>query len=192
MLDSQPYCTWVGGTNRAENPYTGFRIHTPDFGKMGDSNDFTIPNDPTSLCNFPSLEWYKTSIFQSAAPSLRPVTLLSVGLSILSLVQSAVGASLDASVDWFSRQNEVPLRESIVGSHDEMHSASELCEDPMAWGPDFVSFHEGVFCDMKKKEVWPLCDAEITKNCFDWDARILVKKRSSKRETGYAKVEVWK
>ena len=106
MLDSQPYCTWIGGTNRAENQYTGFRIHTTDFGKMGDSNDFTIPNDPSSLCNFPSLEWYKTSIFHSAAPSLRPVALLSMVLSVLSLVQSAVGA---ASVDWFSRQMKFHL-----------------------------------------------------------------------------------
>lgn len=192
MLDSQPYCTWIGGTNRAENEYTGFRIHTTDFGKMGDSNDFTIPNDPSSLCNFPSLEWYKTPIFLSAAPRLRPVALLSMVLGILSLVQNAMGASLGASADWFSCQKEVSLRESIVGSHDEMHSASELCKDPMAWGPDFVSFHERVFCDMRKKEVWPLCDMEITNNCFDWDTRILVQKISLKRGTGYAKVEVWK
>jgi hypothetical protein len=31
-----------------------------------------------------------------------------------------------------------------------------------------------------------------TKDCFDWDTRILVQKRSLKRETGYAKVEMWK
>jgi hypothetical protein len=45
---------------------------------------------------------------------------------------------------------------------------------------------------MRQKEVWPLCDEEITKNCFDWDTRNLIKNRKSKRGTGYAKVEAWK
>ena len=82
------------------------------------------------------------------------------------MVQSAVGASLGSSVDLFSHQEEVPLKESIVGSHDEMHSANDLCTDPMAWGPNFVSFHERMFCDMRQKEVWPLCDEGITKTAL--------------------------
>jgi hypothetical protein len=91
MLDSQPYCTWIGGTNRAENQYTSFRIHTTDFGKMAIVNDFTIPNDPFSLCNFPSLEWYKTPIFNSAAPSLWPIALLSMVLSTTVLQTPKIG-----------------------------------------------------------------------------------------------------
>jgi hypothetical protein len=159
---------------------------------MGDKNDFSVPNDPTSLCNFPSLEWYKTPIFNSAAPSMRPFALLGTVWSMLSLAQTAVAASVDSSRSWLASQKETPPRKNIVASHDESHSAEELCEDPMAWGPDFVSFYEGVFCDLEKRKLWPLCKGKIEKNCFDWEKRALVDKRLKKRGMEYKRVEVWK
>ena len=45
----------------------------------------------------------------------------------------------------------------LIVSHHEQHSAVELCEAHYSVGPDFVSFHEEIFCDMYTKQTWPLC-----------------------------------
>lgn len=38
------------------------------------------------------------------------------------------------------------------------HTAQRLCEDQTSAGPDFVNPVDGVFCDMKSKTTYPLCD----------------------------------
>lgn len=55
----------------------------------------------------------------------------------------------------------------LVKSHREEHSATELCKAPNSKGPDFVSLPEKVFCDMDKKEIWPLCSDTQPFACFD-------------------------
>ena len=37
----------------------------------------------------------------------------------------------------------------LVTSVHEQHSARELCENDHSYGPDFVSFSENLFCDMR-------------------------------------------
>ncbi|PVH73076.1 hypothetical protein DL98DRAFT_538640 [Cadophora sp. DSE1049] len=58
----------------------------------------------------------------------------------------------------------------LVKSHIATHSAVELCESPTSAGPDFVSFAEGKFCDMKGRIVWDLCSETLLEQCFDADA----------------------
>ena len=171
----------------------GFRIHTPDFGKLGNSNDFSIPDDPSSLCRYPSLQWYKQPIFDSAASSLHPFAPFSSTLSMFSMIGSALGASIaQFSGKSGSESGIEPFRGSIIGSHEEKHSGRSLCSDSSSWGPDFVSFHEGVFCDMAKKKMWPLCREEITRDCFDWETQGLVDSRLRKRGLNYEKVVEWR
>lgn len=45
----------------------------------------------------------------------------------------------------------------LIKSGSQYHSASELCGSATSYGPDFVSIHEGIFCDMDQKKVWPIC-----------------------------------
>lgn len=146
-------------TNNPEDSiftYSGFKIHTPDFGPVGTLNDFSVPDNPTELCKLPKHEWYKSDRFQvSPAPCLRPFPiqyLLFGVLGILSTASSNVaGATVKDLSNWWAGGDveEVPLwyKESIFGSHDGSHSSRVLCSSPTSWGPDFVSFEEGLFCE---------------------------------------------
>ncbi|KAF2806753.1 uncharacterized protein BDZ99DRAFT_84836 [Mytilinidion resinicola] len=58
----------------------------------------------------------------------------------------------------------------VVRSHHEDHNATHLCSSRTSKGPDVVSLTEGGFCDMEKKQVWPLCSKEVLSGCFDVDA----------------------
>lgn len=75
--------------------------------------------------------------------------------------------------------------------------ASRLCADPSSRGPDFVSYSEGLFCNMETREVLPLCDraAGLVTGCFD-DGANVVKRSEVERgdvldELGYDKVDEW-
>ncbi|KAL1854046.1 hypothetical protein Daus18300_011544 [Diaporthe australafricana] len=57
-------------------------------------------------------------------------------------------------------------------------SASELCDNALSMGPDFVNLPEGKFCRMSDKTLWPTCnyhsqDGERD-NCFDLTSKKLV------------------
>ena len=56
------------------------------------------------------------------------------------------------------------------------HSGRELCESETSRGPDFVSKHERIFCDMDTKTAFPLCDDElgIETGCFRLETHTLV------------------
>lgn len=59
------------------------------------------------------------------------------------------------------------VNELIISPHAK-HLASEICEDENSLGPDFLSLHEGMFCDMKNKKWYPICDdnAGLIDNCL--------------------------
>lgn len=83
------------------------------------------------------------------------------------------------------------LANRLIASPRENHSARRLCESETSHGPDFVSFSEGIFCDMETKMIFPLCPVFIgVWECFHWETRTLVTggKHVAKK---YAKVEEW-
>ncbi|KAF1845198.1 uncharacterized protein K460DRAFT_405464 [Cucurbitaria berberidis CBS 394.84] len=226
----KPYCTWIGGqrprscsdtrkrqddsptypqncTSDAQDSmytYSGFKVHTPDFGPVGSRNDFTVPENPKELCNFPKLEWYKTQRFQtSPASNLRPLPMKSLLFTALSILSSTVthvaAATMKERSTWPGRDNDegehVSVRESIVGSHDRQHSSKALCASPNSWGPDFVSFGEGLFCDMTLKRTWPLCNgnAGLFQDCYNWSSHTIVGgKWKKKRAIRYSRVLEWR
>ncbi|KAG4442844.1 hypothetical protein IFR05_001640 [Cadophora sp. M221] len=59
----------------------------------------------------------------------------------------------------------------LVISHLGDHSATELCKMSNSWGPDFVSVVEGLYCDMCERELWQLCSATTTSECFDLEKK---------------------
>jgi hypothetical protein len=61
----------------------------------------------------------------------------------------------------------------LVRSSRPEHSAVTLCESDSSVGPDFVSLHEGKFCDMTTREILPLCASGIAGDCFDDSAKSL-------------------
>ena len=70
----------------------------------------------------------------------------------------------------------------LVSSDHEAHSAHELRGSDSSRGPDFVSTIEQFFCDMAAKEVWPLCSAEISHECFDLVKQEMVALPNNRRD----------
>ena len=76
--------------------------------------------------------------------------------------------------------------EVLVVSDIEAHFAESLCNCDQSRGPDFVSHHEKIFCDMKTKTTDPLCDGAAQTDCFALDH---VQKRIRKRGAAGAQDE---
>ncbi|KAF1936612.1 hypothetical protein EJ02DRAFT_459395 [Clathrospora elynae] len=83
----------------------------------------------------------------------------------------------------------------LTVSHMKGHSAKELCDDDMSLGADFVSMDEGLFCDMERAQLWPLCNAALTEDCFDLErqeVRSNGKKRDAPPKKTYTVTNEWK
>jgi hypothetical protein len=72
----------------------------------------------------------------------------------------------------------------LVVSHLPTNSARRVCKNPMSWGPDFVSVHEGMYCDMCERELYKVCTSKHQSQCFDLAKRTLRMPRRLKREPG--------
>lgn len=64
----------------------------------------------------------------------------------------------------------------LVKSSKSVHSATQLCESDRSVGPDFVSFDEKKFCDMKSKTVYDFCDEVEAGECWDDENNVLTNK----------------
>lgn len=69
--------------------------------------------------------------------------------------------------------------ELIVSENQWDHNATELCNDKMSYGPDFIG-SDGYWCDMDKRQVLPICKFHQVEGCIelDFDSNAL-KKRST-------------
>ncbi|KAH8901232.1 hypothetical protein GQ53DRAFT_4455 [Thozetella sp. PMI_491] len=57
--------------------------------------------------------------------------------------------------------------ENLVISPHPGHSARSVCESDTSYGPDFVSLHDGMYCDMCERSLHPVCRPSIREGCFD-------------------------
>lgn len=72
------------------------------------------------------------------------------------------------------KRSSQTLPNHLVISNITTHSAREVCQSETSVGPDFVSLHEGLFCDMTDKSLWSLCDERARHDfCFDLDGKVL-------------------
>jgi hypothetical protein len=178
--------------NDAGTLATEMTIHMPEFGKAGSVNDFTLPEDPSSLCGEPALQITNYEVANlypssSAGNLVRPFGFLKSFVALLGTMTA------------YSSSQPVPVVSSlpnfegrIVASHHSEHNATKLCASPSSLGPDFVSFHEGIYCDMLHRTTWPLCRSGVDKGCFDWDSRSVIDGTAKKRALHYVSVTEWK
>lgn len=90
------------------------------------------------------------------------------------------------------RKRSTEMASELVVSQHDGHSAVGLCSSDTSFGPDFLSIHEGSFCDMGTKTLWPLCDAETVDKCFDVETKVLKNgSEAEDRSGGYGKVTEW-
>lgn len=61
----------------------------------------------------------------------------------------------------------------LVLSDWEGHSAQDVCTDPNARGPDFLSNKEQIYCDMCNRVLYDLCSATLQTGCFDLSTHTL-------------------
>lgn len=88
------------------------------------------------------------------------------------------------------RKRSEVMKRTIIGSQHAEHSALELCASETSHSPDFVSFYEGVFCDMGTKSPWPLCLGSVGVECYKWETHSLVGKDGETRKE-YDDVKTW-
>lgn len=163
-------------------------IHTPEFSAVGESNDFSIPKDPTSLCRSPATDWGNQPVASSG--SMRRASLFGI-LGFFSVL----GEAIDTTYTQFQNSKHTPVspfQTTIVGSHYFRHNSTALCSNPMSYGPDFVSFHERVFCDMTNRRTLPLCSGITLKDCYDWASHTVVDRKLKKRKMDYSEIIEWK
>lgn len=168
-----------------------FQIHTPNFGRQTTSGGISVPANPSTLCDPPYMTFFTQSMFErtsSAGGRTRAVAFLAV-MDFFGVVAGAVAKRVPKFVD------QVQVKEAfgglLVSSYHAKHTAREICANEFSLGPDFVSFSDNTFCDMETKTAWPLCDAEHSKGCFDWETKNLVISMFRKRELRYRKVVKW-
>ena len=80
----------------------------------------------------------------------------------------------------------------LIVSGSKRFSAKDVCGSPTSDGPDYISTTDGLHCDMKTREVLPLCSAANSRNtdCFPLDSH----RRSIEKRDGvskYSKVLDW-
>ena|ERR1711981_60773 len=163
----QPKCGWIDG-DRTNGLNKGITARMSDFGGASSGNSF-VPTSGQGLCA-PPHSWFFNYEFDNDGNVITPTK------------RSRVE---------YKKRHFRTFDGKIIASSDPSHSAKALCESAMSWSPDFVSFADGLFCDMSSKKLWPLCSAETVKNCFDWVSKTLIGGGSWKRATTYTNVTVW-
>jgi hypothetical protein len=201
-----PKCTWVDGDKSNGITTQGMGIHITDFVATEERAKAYADNMDTMCKSKPRFHLYDDLTSDMFLPYFDPP-----------LEYDDNGVDKDNSkvfVDGAStgplppnkrkRRSQILKRHhfpgKLVTSAQAGHSARELCESGNSLGPDFVSQHEGLFCDMSEKELWPLCDADHTTGCFDTQNNTMVAGSLTRRddatgrhipEKDYSDVQAW-
>ena len=198
----KPDCVWLNrdgsrdGTEAkgTHNEAAAMQIHMEDF-----TNFTTAYNTDTNYyCNEPAMIWvdkfdyriglYTKEQFDDYLPGKERIHFWTA--------KDAMKANKrKRNIDLGPRRKPALRQEfenRLTTSVHAKHTASGLCGDENSHGPDFVSFAEGAFCDMRTRRVWPLCKqgVEGEGECYDVEARGL---RSGGRlvKRSYVQVENW-
>ena len=186
-----PACAWIDQDHTNGGIAQGFSLHMPDFAGNSARTTQYIEN-PDSLCkSTPRMTFWPAIVADSIPPFFDPplhYTNPGVdGNDPESELSAVAGTDVDANKvidrktnsypgtpkkrhrrDQFAKRENSNLKEGhLVISGHLSHSAKEVCEDSNSLGWDFVSTHEGVFCDLSAREWWPLCSGAVTDGCFD-------------------------
>ncbi|KAL8705965.1 MAG: hypothetical protein Q9201_000959 [Fulgogasparrea decipioides] len=176
-----PRCTWLDKNHSKNLKHRGIGIHLPDFAasderakQYQDVHDSMCKSQPrfwlypdikpddTIPVFFPPLDYNsdltdkdtEKVINNKGYPAGNPKMVIPPGSH--KHKRSSLEPEPPVRRRWTNPPDSQFQGELVMSSH-ESHSAKELCEHDNSAGPDFVSFHENVFCDMSTKKMWPLC-----------------------------------
>ncbi|KAK4097120.1 hypothetical protein N658DRAFT_510637 [Parathielavia hyrcaniae] len=166
-------CAWID--RNGDLPKTAFQTHIHEFADVSANQGKGV----SYYCgNNPSLKWYehwepnsisywvtprKRGVVEGGGPWARDAEDAQTAV--------AVGPVKPGSENRKKLSGARPAfnETRLVRSSRPEHSAVTLCESDSSAGPDLVSLHEGKFCDMKTREILPLCDGPgvASGDCFD-------------------------
>ncbi|KAL1626478.1 hypothetical protein SLS56_006789 [Neofusicoccum ribis] len=207
----QPKCIWIDGDSSNGITTQGMGIHITDFTATQERAQ-AYADDPDTMCKSkPRFHLYDKLTSDYYLPFFNPP--LEYDANLVDKDTSKVLTDGDSTGKLPPKNKKRSARErrsllakrhvfpgKLIASRKTAHSARDLCLSDNSMGPDFVSFHEGLFCDMSEKELWPLCTTEAQTGCFDTAANTMRAGSKSRRdessgriipEKSYVDVQSW-
>lgn len=162
----KPACTWLDVDHTGGIKQAAMQIHMQDF-----TSTIVDTSNTTKYCSAPVMVFEDHTDNLPSSIWKRSTTNAKRGTGIL--------------------KRSAAMSNHIIGSQDASHSALKLCQSPTSYSPDFVSFSEGIFCDMDTKTPWPLCSTEKVKDdCYHWETHTLITSGDHKPRN-YGNVVEW-
>ncbi|KAF1949403.1 hypothetical protein CC80DRAFT_581401 [Byssothecium circinans] len=191
--DYRPRCVWIDGDGTNGIKTKGMGIHITDF-TATEKRAQAYVKDPDTMCKSkPRFRLYEDLKLEHSLPYFSPpleydsdlvdkdrTKVLVDGASTGKLPPKNKKRSPREHRALLSKRYNFPG--TLISSKQDGHSAKELCESDTSLGPDFVSFHEGLFCDMSEKQLWPLCGSGVESGCFNTTDHTMISKSKSRRD----------
>ena len=162
----KPACTWLDADHTNGIKSAGVQIHMQDFTNV--TTDYST--DPAHYCNAPVMVFEENPDPDNTVVWKRESAAVTPKRGLL--------------------KRSPAMSSHIIGSQDTSHSALKLCSSDTSYSPDFVSFSEGIFCDMGTKTPWPLCSSSVTDDCYHWENHTLIT-GGDRKPMNYGKVVNW-
>lgn len=166
----KPACTWLDKDHTNGISAAAVQIHMQDFTNL--TADYS--KDPQTYCHLPAMIFEKNMDETGQSNSF--------WYGKRSMDEGRTSPRL--------RPRSPAMSSSIIGSQDTSHSALKLCQSDTSHSPDFVSFSEGIFCDMATKTPWSLCSDTVKDDCYHWETHSLTTGGAPKAKN-YTNVHNW-
>ncbi|RDL36634.1 Uncharacterized protein BP5553_05986 [Venustampulla echinocandica] len=195
----QPKCVWIDGDDSNGITTQGMGIHITDFTATKERAK-AYADDPDTMCKSkPRFKLYDDLKSDYFLPYFNPPLEYDQNLVDMDREKVLVNGASTGKLPPKNKKRSPRERRALVTkrhvfpgqlitSGNPAHSAMELCNSGNSVGPDFVSHHEGLFCDMSEKELWPLCSTVIKTGCFDTTNNTMIAKAKSRRDDSTGRI----
>lgn len=190
----QPRCTWIDGDASNGIKTQGMGIHITDF-TATEERAAAYKKDKDTMCKSkPRFRLYDELTSDYHLPYFNPPleydssTLVDKDRSKVMVDGAANGKLPPKNKKRSPREKRALLSKryefpgKLITSGQIGHSAKALCSCERSLGPDFVSLHEGLFCDMSEKQLWPLCGNGVVSGCFNTTTHTMDSNDISRRD----------
>ncbi|KAL9101493.1 MAG: hypothetical protein Q9163_003241 [Psora crenata] len=188
--DYQPSCIWIDRNRSNGLRYQGLGLHINDFAATNERAE-QYNSDTNLMCKAaPRFRMYENMDSEDYIPYFDPP----LDYEEKTLTDKDPKAVMDKN-HWVMREEGPHIKKAdidndpppklfrrqapsapvagatnssvVIISTSPNHSARELCDSQTSWGYDFASSTERLFCDMRVKRLWPVCNVNQTSACFD-------------------------
>ncbi|KAL9087510.1 MAG: hypothetical protein Q9165_006621 [Trypethelium subeluteriae] len=186
----QPHCTWIDKDGSDGVQAKGMGMHIPDFNPQQKGLAQEFRNNTDAMCkSTPRFSMYSDiDVRHYSYPIFQPTLQYNSDGSDTDLSKVLVGGTMVGK-----GHDPNPISSTLVQSRDlnptsgynataknrnrldtiiiteyPEHQTEQLCSSKTSYGPSMANVHEGLFCDMEKKTLLPICnDRNVTCSCLD-------------------------